>query len=202
MNTVSPKETEPAEILPENPMTLVIETVSNPEIVQVAHDVELVGNLNTAQRLNDESALNAHNAAEHIVLQVKHEDAAITSGAGAENAKTDQAYYAQAGKSEQHDIIAQDHHVQATSDATRSAEQSQKSSALEQVSRIQVAAVEQQERISIAVTEENNITAEATKQEMKKVAAIADEENAGAADQNREAELKAAAAEASVPRLA
>lgn len=160
--------------LPENPVELILNVISEPQIVQVTHEETLVANEDAAQTLATRSINADHDAQAHTSQQLINENQASNHAAGAENAANETVYHSNTSAAEHHDIEAQTHNVLAHSAATESAEDHAKSASLEQISKIQRTAQEETQRITFAVQEIENRTAEAIKQDMKTAGAIAD----------------------------
>ncbi|MGH1375055.1 MAG: hypothetical protein ACRBCK_01800 [Alphaproteobacteria bacterium] len=200
MNNAPQLEESVAEKLPENPMTLVQQTIIEHDIVQVAHDVEIASTIGAANNLQAESIVNASRAGEHMAQQTLNETEAMTNFAGAEIAANEDTYHAHAGSAEKHSVIAQDHHVQGTSASAISDSTAAESNALERASVIQMSVMEESQRIGFAVSEEADRTNEATKQEMKVMAAVQDSGDTAGAAQDLEAQARATV-EASAPKI-
>lgn len=200
MNNAPQLDDQPAEQLPANPMQQIINVITEVETSQSAHDVELASVKGAAENLQSESIVNASRAGEHIAQQVLNETQAITNFAGAEIAANEDTYHAHAGSAEKHSVIAEDHHVQGNSAAALSEVAAAESSALERASVVQMAVIEDSQKVSFAISEEADRTAEATKQEMRVMAAVQESGDTAGATQDLEAQARATV-ETSAPKI-
>lgn len=185
---------QPQEPLPESPVQVMVEATTVPDAVAVINIEEVRSNTLAAETLQSESVEAAGKANEYFTAQTTSEVAADRSYAGAAAAETETVYNSHTGQAETHTAQAESYNTMGHSTAAVSDEASAKSVALELISHVQQAGLEIAERTEMAFIEQADRTAEGVKQEMKVVAAAAEE---AATSNNLEGEMKMAAIEAS-----
>ncbi len=198
--SVSQIDPEPATALPENPAELIAQVVTGTEtVVQSVNVEEEVSTLvQVAQSLATESVNATNNVGEFVAEQVTHEQRADESIATADKIVDEDASQAYIAVAENNIVEAQRNEVLANSASIIAEESGAKAAYLEQAASITRAVQEEITRATFAVEEVENRTQAGVEQEMKLVAAAAEE--AGAA-QNLESELKAAVAEPAAMKI-
>tara|TARA_R110001592_G_scaffold3525_16_gene19985 strand:- start:26322 stop:26909 length:588 start_codon:yes stop_codon:yes gene_type:complete len=187
---------DPVEKLPESPLQLIVEATTVPESIAVVHDEEIATTVEAAKSLEVTGAETATRADEYFSAETTSISAADQSYAGAATAGSEEIYNAHTGQAETFVAQADSYNVMGHSTAAISEESTAKSSALQRVAVVQIAAQEIAQRTELSYKQEADRTVEGVKQEMKALSAVDD---AGAA-QNLEGELKAAA-EITAPKV-
>tara|TARA_B100001989_G_scaffold245464_1_gene215266 strand:+ start:2613 stop:3212 length:600 start_codon:yes stop_codon:yes gene_type:complete len=158
----------------ENPATEVLMAVTESYYVQVIQDEEITSNAASAKTLEDLS-MNAHKTSEnHLQQQIKNEGQSVVQTVSAENASSEEAYNSNINRAKQHDTEAENHHVIAHSSANKGAEDAAKAQAMQRVSMIQRAVMEENQRSVTAMKEIENRTLAVVEEEMIKAGAVQD----------------------------
>lgn len=188
---------QPQEALPESPVQVIVEATTVPDAVAVINIEEVRSNSLAAETMESTSVEAASKAGEYFSAQTSSEVAADRSYAGAATADSETVYNSHTGQAETHTAQAESYNTMGHSTAAMSQEASAKSAALEMISHVQQAGLEIAQRTELAFTEQADRTAEGVKQEMKVVAAAAEEASTA---NNLEGEMKMAAIEANSPK--
>ena len=188
---------QPQEPLPESPVQVLVEATTVPDAVAVINIEEVRSNSLAAETMESTSVEAANKAGEYFSAQTSSEVAADRSYAGAATADSETVYNSHTGQAETHTAQAESYNTMGHSTAAVSEEASAKSAALEMISHVQQAGIEIAERTELAIVEQADRTAEGVKQEMKVIAAAAED---AASSNNLEGEMKMAAMEASAPK--
>jgi len=185
---------EPATALPENPAELIAQVVTGTETVVQSVNVEeeVSALVQTAQSLATESVNATNNVGEFIAEQVTHEQRADENIATADQTVDEDASQAYIAVAENNIVEAQRNEVLANSASITAEESGAQAASLEQTASITRAVQEEMTRATFSIEEVENRTQAGVEQEIKLVAAAAEE--AGAAH-NLESELKAAVVE-------
>ncbi len=183
---------EQPEPLAVNPVETIMQTITDVETTAQSVNVEeeIAATIGVINNLVDTGSVEADRAAEHMTAQLVNETQASSSYATAENAQTENTYFASASKGDLHQAEATHHNVLSHSAEVTSEASMMKAAALEQVATVQYAIQEQSERVVAGQVEVENRTTAAIEQEMKITQAVAED---AAMDNNLEAELVATA---------
>ncbi len=187
--------------LPENPAIQVIGVLTTLDTqVQSMNDVTIEGNKAASERLASESTLASHRAEEHLVGQVTSESAAGIASAAAENAKTDNEYFAQDGDAQRSTQSAETHHIANHVEVAKADDSAAKSSALERISEMRVAVAQVEQREQFATEEVEIRTQNAVKEQMR-VEASGDDASGSTLDQENTLKMASLQSDVSAPKL-
>ncbi len=168
------------EVLPEDPATSVIATISNENtIVQTVNDTTIASLAGASKLEESNSITSASLANDHMVAQTNEEGMASLSS-------NDQDF-------KQHDSAAQTHNVLSHSASSQADEAGAKSVALDRVANVQIAVAEVETRKIVGEQEIENRTVAGVQAEMKATGAVIEEDarKAAGAEKDLESELVA-----------
>ncbi len=177
--------------LPYDPVIHIVGVVNTVDTqVQVLNDVTIAGNSAAADRLNNDSKVATHKAGEHMAEQVASENRAGIATITAENASSDDVYYAQEGAAHKETQSAQTHNIANNVQAAKADDNAAKAAALGRISEVKIAVAEVEKRIEFATQEVEVRTQLAVTEKMKGEATTNDDVTLSL---DQEAGLKAAA---------
>jgi len=176
-----------ADLLQDNPIDTVIEAITTPETVVSVNDTTIGALVGAAQNLEGDALVNAQISSELAVQQATHEDLAIESFSNADDALTENAYFANEGKAERHENIATAANIGSHTTAMAAEDASATAAELNNSATIQIAVAEIESRTHFAAIEVADRTQAGVKEEMRIMNAVAEDPNSA---QNLEAQAK------------
>jgi len=142
-------------------------------------DLVIAGVAASARRLGDEEHNNMLRADNHFVQQARSEDGMNTADLKVQTASNDEQFTAGANDYERLQASAEDHNTAGHNALTEASDDGAKAAALERISEIRKAVIEEEKRITFAKTktEIEDSTREGVKEEMKLSGAVQPAEN-------------------------